>query len=96
MGIRVSDAIENLREELKLAQEKGKNQDLQFNVVSIEVELEVIAEEEIGASGKVNWWIFGGAVDTKGKEASKHKLKLVLQGQHGPIPVAQTLSERPE
>jgi hypothetical protein len=27
--IKLSDAIENLREELKLAQDKGKNQDLQ-------------------------------------------------------------------
>ena len=77
--IRLSDAIENLREELKLAQEKGKNQDLQFNINSIEIELEVVAETEIDASGKINWWILGGGVGAKAKDASKHNLKLSLQ-----------------
>lgn len=77
--IKLSDAIENLREELRLAQKKGKNQSLQFDLQSIELELEVIAEGESGVSGKVNWYIFGGGVDSKVKDASKHKLKLILK-----------------
>ena len=77
--IKLSDAIENLREELKLAQEKGKNQNLQFDLQSIELELEVIAEDESKVSGKINWYIFGGGVDSKEKDASKHKLKLTLK-----------------
>jgi hypothetical protein len=39
--IKLGDAIENLREELRLAQEKGKNQSLHFDLPSIELELEV-------------------------------------------------------
>ena len=77
--IRLSDAIENLRAELKLAQDKGKGKGLQFNVGAIEIELEVVAESELGTSGKINWWILGGGVDTKDKDSSKHKLKLTLQ-----------------
>lgn len=77
--IKLSDAIENLREELRLAQEKGKSQNLQFDLLSIELELEVIAEDESGVSGKINWYIFGGGVDSKAKDASKHKLKLTLK-----------------
>ena len=95
--IRLSDAVENLREELKLAQEKGKNQDLQFNVGSIEIELEVVAETEIDASGKINWWILGGGMDTRAKDASRHKLKLSLQAVDAsgqPLKVSQQQDHR--
>lgn len=96
--IRLSDAIENLREELRLAQAKGKNQNLQFDLQSIELELEVIAEDESGVSGKINWYIFGGGVDSKTKDASKHKLKLTLKaidiaGQ--PIRVSRSQEQLP-
>ena len=97
--IRLSDAIENLREELKLAHEKGKSQDLQFCVESVEIELEVVAEDEVGASGKINWWVLSGAVDSKMKDASKHKLKLTLQvvdASGKPLRVSQRQDERPE
>jgi hypothetical protein len=97
--IRLSDAIENLRGELRLAQEKGKNQNLQFSVGSIEVELEVVAEDETSASGKINWWIFGGGLDSKIKDSSKHRLKLTLQivdDSGKPIRVSQEQYERPE
>lgn len=77
--IQLSDAIENLRKELKLAQDKGKDQYLRFDISSIEIELEVVAESEVGTSGKINWWVLGGAIDSKDKDVSKHKLKLTLQ-----------------
>jgi hypothetical protein len=77
--IKLSDAIEDLRKELELAQEKGKDADLKFEVGAIEIELEVIAGDEAGVSGKVNWGIFGGGVDTKFNNASRHKLKLTLK-----------------
>ena len=97
--IRLSEAIENLREELKLAQEKGENQQLQFSVESIEIELEVIAETEIDTSGKVNWWILGGGLETKAKGASKHKLRLSLKTvdtSGRPLKVSQQQNNRPD
>jgi len=101
--IRLSDAIENLRAELKLAQDKGKDKGLQFNVGAIEIELEVVAETELGTSGKVNWWILGGGVDTKDKDSSKHKLKLTLQpveidrdGNEKPLKVNQSMNQLAE
>lgn len=96
--IKLSDAIENLRSELKYAREKGKNQDLQFDLQSIEIELEVIAEDELSTSGKVNWYIFGGGIDSREKNASKHKLKLTLKvvDEHGqPLRVAKSQTQRP-
>jgi hypothetical protein len=79
--IRLSEAIDNLREELRFAKEKGGkvNSDLQLVVSSVEIELEIIAEEEDAVSGKVNWYVFSGGVDSKAKDASKHKIKISLQ-----------------
>lgn len=98
--IKLSDAIENLREELKIAQEKGKKQDLQFDLQSIDLELEVIAEGESGASGKINWYIFGGGVDLKVKDISKHKLKLTLKAidvnSDQPIRVSKSQERLPD
>lgn len=97
--IKLSDAIENLREELRLAQEKGKNQNLQFDTQLIELELEISAENESGAAGKVNWYIFGGGVDAKAKDASKHKLKLTLKAVNAsgqPIRVSSPEQVRPD
>jgi hypothetical protein len=97
--IKLSDAIENLRAELRHAQEKGKDQNLQFDLQSIELELEVIAEGESGVSGKINWYIFGGGVDSKIKDATKHKLKLTLKAvdENGqPIRVSSSHSDRPD
>lgn len=96
--IKLSDAIENLREELKLAQERGNGQSMQFDLQSIEIELEVIAEDESGASGKINWYIFKGGVDSKFKDSSKHKLKLALKAVDAtgnPIRVSRSQKELP-
>jgi hypothetical protein len=77
--IQLSDAIDYLREELRIAQRKAQHEDLKFDVGSAEIELEVVAEREKGGSGKVNWWVFNAGIDVKNKDISKHKLKLTLQ-----------------
>lgn len=97
--IRLSDAINNLREELKLAQESGKNQNLQFNVGSIELELEVLIEQEESGNAKINWWILAGGAEAKVKGADKHKLKLTLQAVDAkgqPLKVSKIQEELPD
>jgi Trypsin-co-occurring domain 2 len=97
--IRLSDAIENLRQELKLAQRRGEGEHLQFKVSSIEVELEVVAESDAGGSGKINWMVFSGGIDIKEKDVHKHKLKLNLQPAidgGADLNVSQQKSYRPE
>lgn len=97
--IRLSNAIENLREELAEAQEQGKGKALQFDVGTIEIELEVVAEKEIAGNGKINWWIVESGVDTKASKTNTHKLKLTLQtvASNGkPLRVSQQQQERPE
>lgn len=97
--IRLSDAIENLRAELTRAHKLGKDQDVNFNLGDIELELEVVAEDETSGDAKVNWWIFGGGVSGKMKDASTHKLKLILQAvdkKGQPLRVSRTAGGRPE
>lgn len=97
--IRLSDAIENLREELAHARDQGKGKDLQFNVGLIDIELEVVAENETSGNAKINWWVFGGGLDAKAKDASKHKLKLALEAVDAdgkPLRVSRQHDERPQ
>ena len=97
--IRLSDAIDNLRAELAHARDQGKGQNLQFNVGLIDLELEVIAENETSGGAKINWWLFGGGLDAKAKDASKHKLKLTLEAVDAsgkPLRVSGRQGERPE
>ncbi len=91
--IQLSEAIENLRAELQSAQDQGKDQDLQFRLGPIELELEVVAEKGAEGEAKVNWWIFGGGVSGNVSDASTHKIKLTLQAvdKNGkPIQVANS------
>ena len=72
---------------------------VQFNVGSIDIELEVVAENETSVGAKINWWIFGGGMDAKAKDASKHKLKLMLEAVDAsgkPLRVSRQQDERPK
>ena len=97
--ISLANAIENLRAELEGALRQGKDRDIQFNIDSVDLEMEVVAEDETSGGAKVNWWIFGGGLDTKIKDASKHKLKLSMQpvNKHGePLRIARERQGRPD
>lgn len=97
--IRLSDAIENLRAELSLAHEMGKDQDIMFNLEEIELELDVVAETEGSTSAKVKWFVFSGGVEGKMKNAKTHKIKLNLQAvnkEGQSLRISRTVKERPE
>ncbi len=97
--IRLSDAIENLRAELARSREEGASKNLQFNVGSIELDLEVVAENETSDDAKINWWIFGGGINAKVKHASTHKLKLTLEpvdANRKPLRVSRPKPGRPK
>ncbi len=78
-GIRLSKAIENLRAELQLSQDLGKEKDLQFKLGPIELELEVVVEKGVEGGAEVNWWIFGGGAEANISNASTHKIKMTLE-----------------
>jgi Trypsin-co-occurring domain 2 len=96
---RLSDAIASLRAELEYAQKEGEGKKLQFNIGTIELELEVIVEQEVSGNAKINWWILAGGAEAKMKDADKHKLKLTLQAvdaSGAPLRVSKSQDSLPE
>ena len=85
--IKLSDAIENLREELQKAKDKGKDKELRFDIESIDVEFEITfqgeSSAEVDSSAKTNLGIFvlglGSKISSKNTDSSKHKIKISLK-----------------
>jgi len=75
----LSDVLQQLREELALAQEKAKGESLKFTVKDIEVELHVATTQE--ANGKVGFkvWLLEGDFGGKQGHEQTHKIKLRLE-----------------
>ncbi|MFZ4699463.1 MAG: trypco2 family protein [Candidatus Methylumidiphilus sp.] len=75
----LSDVLQQLREELALAQEKAKDESLKFTVKDIEVELQVATTQE--ADGKVGFkvWLLEGGIGGKQGHEQTHKIKLRLE-----------------
>ena len=85
--LELSDMLVALRQELEEAQAKAAEEDLKFNVESIDVEAQVTVSKEGEVAGKAKWkfWIFSeaevGAVGKAGKETVQTiRLKLTPTG----------------
>jgi hypothetical protein len=74
----LSDAIESIRSELIKAQLRGKGEEMRFEVVDIELELEIAGEVSKSTGFKASWWVVTGEVGTQSKESTRHKLKVKL------------------
>jgi hypothetical protein len=98
----LADAIENLREEITAATERGRDQRLRFNVGQVELELAVEIEREAGADGKVSFKVLGAGAEVGGdgslSRTTAHRMKITLKpledGQQ--IQVIDEDSRRPD
>ena len=76
--ISLSEAIEDLREELSLAQDAGNKSSLKFTISEIDLELQLVNSGKAKAEAKAGWGVLslggGGEVASSGT----HKLKLKL------------------
>ncbi len=86
--IALADMIEELRNELQVAMEKGKGRSLRFELGEVTLEAEVAVEAEGGAKGKFQFWIFSG-VEANARAGKTQTQKLVLRLQ----PVAEVLEK---
>ena len=79
MQIPLSDAIQQLRDELRVAVLEGKDKDIVFTPNSIDIELAVnfTAEEKVGGGFKLLAFLDLSAEAKAGRE-SQHKIKLSL------------------
>ena len=67
--VRLADAIQQLRRELQDAVEAGSDEDLRFEVLDLELELQVVVSEEssdtVGAKGGIKFWLVEAGADTQ-------------------------------
>jgi hypothetical protein len=89
--IQLSEAISELREELRAAVEKGKHQDIVFTATNVELELSVTfgIEAKVGGGFKLLTFLDLSA-ETKASDQQAHKVKLqftVSDRQGKPIEV---------
>ncbi len=96
--IRLSDAIEQLRDELREAIAKGRGKDIMFTPKSVELELSVTfgVEEKVGGGFKLLTFLDLSA-EAKSSDSQSHKVKLQLEvsGEEGePIKVRD--SDKPK
>ncbi len=80
--VALADMIEELRNELQIAMEKGEGRSLRFELGEITLEAEVAVEAEARAGLK--FWVFSGveAAANQGK-TQKITLRLLPRGEDG-------------
>jgi len=76
--IGLAEAIQQLREDLTKAQERAQNEDLQFKVGQIELELELVIEQEAGIDGGIKFLIASLGANERIQTAQTHRVKILL------------------
>ncbi len=79
--IALADVVVELRRELDRARRAASNEQLQFALGSIELEVTVGIEREAGASGKVNFWVVEVGADGKETRTATQRIALTLEPQ---------------
>lgn len=84
----LADALESLRDQLKVAVERAQGRDLVFSCESVEVQLQVVVTNTRKGEAKAGLWsvvTVGGGVDHA--TSATHVVKLVLRPElnAGPI-----------
>lgn len=99
-GLSLAQALSSLRAELAEAIEAASKEELRFKVVSIEVELQVIATSSKGGSAELGLWQVvkaGGKIERS--RGSTHTVKLTLMPDLGDgeadVSVSDRVPERP-
>ncbi len=77
--IGLSEAITVLRKQLIKAQDKGKDEGLRFKIEDINLELQVVAENEVHADGGVKFWVYNAQAGGKLSSQVMQKISLKLK-----------------
>jgi hypothetical protein len=81
--IELSELVRQLRTELKAAAEEGAEagESLQFELGPVEVEATVTAGRDVGANGKVRFWVVEAGGDAKFNRSETQRITLTLHPQ---------------
>ena len=76
--IELADVITSLRSELDTARMEGTGKDLRFELGSVELEVSVAVEKNLGGGAKVRFWVVELGADGKLGTTSTQRVKLTL------------------
>jgi hypothetical protein len=82
-GIELADLIGELRTELAKARARSANDELQFEVGPVELELSIVVSREGGPSAKVKFFVVEVEAGAKLGEQATQRIKLTLTPQLG-------------
>ena len=82
--IKLSSALEDLRNELALAQKEGLDKDIKFEIQEVSLDLQIVATGEIDGEAKVGWGILSAKADARASDAATHKISLKLKVETDP------------
>ena len=77
-NIPLSEMIESLRQELKVAAALGSDKDVKFEVSNAEIEVEFVATRSAEAGGGVKFWVVTAEGKAAVAEETTHRFKLSL------------------
>lgn len=77
--ISLSDLVAELRQELALAQEKGKGLEPRLVVEEAEIELQVEIQEDNDAEFGVKFWVFNAGMKERQSDVVTQKMRLKLK-----------------
>ena len=98
--MRLSTALEGLREELESAWQQGAGKPIRFRVSEVTLTLEAVAREDVEGGGKIRWWLIEAGGGVKAGKETTQTLVLTLkphlydaEDNVGPLDI---LAEQPE
>jgi hypothetical protein len=99
-GISFSEAIQELRSELKNALEAGEGHEIRFKPGPIELEMTIALQREGAGKGSIKIWVAELGGEAKMQSSSTHRIKISLQaiGQDGlPLEeIRRAMPKRPD
>lgn len=75
----LSDAITSIRGELTRAVASGEGEDIRFRLGPVELEFELEARKDAGATAGVRFWVISAAAKGDVSSGSVHRIRLTLQ-----------------
>jgi hypothetical protein len=105
-NIPLSEMIQSLRQELRVALAKGEGEPIRFEVTKVELELQIAVSREKGAEGKLKFSVLEAGAKAGKAQQDTHLFRLELKpekvteeaGQEttGPLKVSAQERARPE
>ncbi len=92
----LSDAIASIRYELTRAMASGEGEDIHFRLGPVELEFELEARRDAGATAGVRFWVISAAAKGDLSSGSVHRIKLTLQPVMTGGADVEVAADRPE